>query len=215
MRHSTPTLSWALSRLSTESVVLTGLVGNIWPGHDVSLFSSIMITRSATFLCMLFLSVLCVLAQSPGPEEKEHNEKNALESIEEESDGKIHINLSDELTQLLFATPKVGPSKNTSQNYQKQHGAKRTGYRIQVFSDGHNPSSLQARARARGNAIAARLPKYRGQVYTFSRSPNWYTTVGNFSSLSEANSALRELRRAFPSFASEMRVVKSSIVILK
>lgn len=89
------------------------------------------------------------------------------------------------------------------------------GFRIQVFSDGRNPTTLQSRARARGNAIVAKFPKYRGQIYSFSSSPNWYTRIGNFKSSQEAAAALEELKRAFPSFAAEMRVVKSPITIIK
>lgn len=89
------------------------------------------------------------------------------------------------------------------------------GYRIQVFSDGRNPSTLQARARARGNAIVARFPKYRGQIYSYSSAPNWYTRVGNFQTSKEANEALAELKKAFPNFADEMRIVKSQITIIK
>lgn len=92
---------------------------------------------------------------------------------------------------------------------------KMPGYRIQVFSDGRNQHSLESRARARGSAIVARFPKYRGQVYTFSSAPNWYARVGNFRSQEEAASALAELKRAFPQFASEMRVVRSRIVVVK
>lgn len=92
---------------------------------------------------------------------------------------------------------------------------KKQGYRIQVFSDGRNPSTLQARANARGNAIVAKFPKYRGQVYSFSSAPNWYTRIGNFKTHDEAAKALVELKRAFPSFAAEMRVVKSQITIIK
>lgn len=89
------------------------------------------------------------------------------------------------------------------------------GFRVQVFSDGRDPSTLQSRARARGNAIVARFPKYRGQVYSFSSSPNWYTRVGNFETQQEAAAALAELKRAFPAFAAEMRVVKSPITVIK
>lgn len=92
---------------------------------------------------------------------------------------------------------------------------RRQGYRIQVFSDGRNPSTLQARAQARGNAIVAKFPKYRGQVYSFSSSPNWYTRIGNFKTSEEAQKALDELKRAFPNFAAEMRVVKSQITVIK
>lgn len=92
---------------------------------------------------------------------------------------------------------------------------KLSGYRIQVFSDGRNPATLQARARARGNAIVARFPKYRGQVYSHSSAPNWYTRIGNFKTQEEASEALAELKKAFPNFAGEMRVVKSQITIIK
>jgi hypothetical protein len=61
----------------------------------------------------------------------------------------------------------------------------------------------------------AKFPKYRGQVYSFSSSPNWYTRIGNFRTSAEASAALQEIKRAFPQFASEMRVVKSQIVIIK
>ena len=89
------------------------------------------------------------------------------------------------------------------------------GYRIQVFSDGRNPATLQSRAKARGNMIVAKFPKYRGQVYTFSDAPNMYTRIGNFETEQAAKKALAELKRAFPSYASEMRVVKSQIKIVK
>lgn len=89
------------------------------------------------------------------------------------------------------------------------------GYRIQIFSDGRDPATLQSRARARGNMIVSKFPKYRGQIYSFSSSPNWYTRVGNFETSEEANKALAELKRAFPAFAGEMRVVKSQIKIIR
>ena len=102
-----------------------------------------------------------------------------------------------------------------STNSSKPTLRKMEGFRIQVFSDGRNPSTLQARAKARGNAIVAKFPKYRGQVYSFSSSPNWYTRIGNFETSKEASAALAELKRAFPSFAGEMRIVKSPITIVK
>ncbi len=76
---------------------------------------------------------------------------------------------------------------------------KLSGFRIQVFSDGRNQHTLEARAKARGSAILAKFPKYRGQIYTYSSSPNWYTRV----------------KKAFPNYASEMRVVKCQIVVIK
>lgn len=159
------------------------------------------------------LAVSSAVAQEPLPAKSP--EKNPIEVIEEQSEGNVSIQMPEDLLEQILSTPKAGPKSQGASQHRSKARAHLSGYRVQVFSDGHNPSSLQARARARGSAIAARLPKYRGQVYTYSRSPNWYTAVGNFESLGEANAALNELRRAFPAFASEMRVVKSSIVRLK
>lgn len=138
---------------------------------------------------------------------------NPIEIIQKESNGKISITIPDNILQLIItdqdsqkkkAEPAIRPGIN-----------KLTGYRIQVFSDGRSQHSLESRAKARGSAIVARFPKYRGQIYTYSSAPNWYTRVGNFRTSAEASAALAELKRAFPPFASEMRIVRSPIVIIK
>ncbi len=168
-----------------------------------------MLNRLFLLIITIFFFPPLILAQT----ESETDKTNVFEKIQEESEGKINIIVSEDLQDLILATPKVGPKKGGSKLVKKR--LSNQGYRIQVFSDGRNAATLQARAKARGNAIAARIAKFRGQVYTFSRSPNWYTTVGNFQTQAEASAALQELRAAFPAFASEMRVIKSPIVILK
>lgn len=139
--------------------------------------------------------------------------RNPVEMIERESNGNVVITIPENILELLISD---------QDSYKKQTGPvikpginKMAGYRIQVFSDGRSQHSLELRAKARGSAIVSRFPKYRGQIYTFSSAPNWYTRVGNFRNSDEAASALAELKRAFPQFASEMRVVKSPIVIIK
>ena len=139
------------------------------------------------------------------------DEKNVVEKIQTESQGNITIDIPPAILELIMqksapktATQEIKPGIN-----------KLSGFRIQVFSDGRNQSTLEARAKARGSAILARFPKYRGQIYTYSSSPNWYTRVGNFRTNAEANAALAELKRAFPNYASEMRVVKCQIVVIK
>lgn len=134
---------------------------------------------------------------------------NIVTRIERESNGDITIQMSDEMLDLIISEDEA-PKKRTD----RSGIGKTSGWRIQVFSDGRNQHSLESRAKARGNAIVARFPKYRGQIYTFSKSPNWYTRIGNFRSATEANAALTELKRAFPAFANEMRAVKSQIVTI-
>ena len=133
--------------------------------------------------------------------------ENIVERIEAESNGNVIIDIDEDLLDKILTDPGVAVKKKET----RDPNAQRNGYRIQVFSDGRNQSSLEARAKARGNAIVARFPKYRGQVYTYSSAPNWYTRIGNFRNEEEAQKALDELKRSFPNFSSEMRVVRSKI----
>lgn len=149
----------------------------------------------------------------PQSENPEAVQRNAVERIVEESMGNVTIDIPDNILREILKEERTVPRKEHRDL--KPGINKLEGYRIQVFSDGHNQHSLESRARSRGNAIVSRFPKYRGQVYSFSSSPNWYTRIGNFRTSAEASSALAELKRAFPQFAAEMRIVKSQIVVIK
>lgn len=136
---------------------------------------------------------------------------NIVNKIETESGGNITIDIPPSILELILT-----PNTPKSSTVEMKPGInKLSGFRIQVFSDGRNQHTLEARAKARGSAILAKFPKYRGQIYTYSSSPNWYTRIGNFRTQAEANSALTELKQAFPNYASEMRVVKCQIVVIK
>lgn len=136
-----------------------------------------------------------------------------VERIQAGSNGKVEIEIPDEILQQL---DKEDVDKRANGEQAIKPGInKMQGYRIQVFSDGSNQRTLEARARARGNAIVAKFPKYRGQVYSHSSAPNWYTRIGNFRTQAEASAALAELKRAFPGLSNEMRIVRSQIVIIK
>ena len=133
----------------------------------------------------------------------------------------VEIELPDSFLNQLVKEMKASTTTPKKEEKPKQQStvkpgvSKVDGFRIQVFGDGTNQSTLEARARARGNAIVAKFPKYRGQVYSYSSSPNWYTRVGNFRDQKEASAALSELKRAFPQFAGDMRVVKSQITVIR
>lgn len=137
-------------------------------------------------------------------------EDNVVEKIQTESNGNVIIDIPENLLDLLLHSARKGHSHEIKPGINRL-----SGFRIQVFSDGRNQHTLEARAKARGSAILAKFPKYRGQIYTYSSSPNWYTRVGNFRTNAEANAALTELKKAFPGYSSEMRVVKSQIVVVK
>lgn len=163
-----------------------------------------------TILTTLFFLIGSLFSISQAQEEN-----NVLGNIQTQSAGNVEFDIPDKISNQIVTTPAAPSGKKkpaqSGQGYSTQRPSKGQGFRIQVFCDGGNQSTLQARAKARCNAIASRFPKYRGQVYTFSSAPNWYGRVGNFRTQAEANAALSELKKAFPAFASEMRVVKSKI----
>lgn len=82
------------------------------------------------------------------------------------------------------------------------------GYRVQVFSD-NNPRTAKNEARNRQRTVSGRFPRYR--AYVSYSAPYWRTRVGDFRSEGQANSAAAEMRRAFPKFSKEIRVVRDRV----
>lgn len=143
-------------------------------------------------------------------------QQGIIEYLVEESDSTLTIEmvpsiLEDFVPREPTAEPAPSQDKTTRQ---ESHAAKSQerriakNFTIQVFSDGRNQATLQARARKRVSQIMARFSReLSGQVKYRSASPNYYAYVGFFASRQDANKVLGQLRRAFPSFANEMRVV--------
>lgn len=147
-----------------------------------------------------------------------------VEQLVEASDGTLTIILSPSLyKEFENEVPAVPAAKTneTKTNVDQASSVESTpkkalrtsGFRIQIFGDGRDQSTLQERARARAKQILEKFPKYNRQVYSFSKAPNYYTRIGNFATREEANKALNELRRAFPAFAGEIRVVQSEVIL--
>lgn len=161
--------------------------------------------------------VMTSVAQTEHPlGEAETHFANPIDSIEYMANGNIEIVIDQNLLEDILEPPQRKKITTTHRAPAKKGTiGKVKGYRIQVFSDGRDQRSLEARAKQRGSAIAAKFPKYRGQIYTYSSAPNWITRVGNFRTSSEAQAALSELKSAFPRFAGEMRVVNTQIYVLQ
>lgn len=138
---------------------------------------------------------------------------NPAERIVQSSDGMVTIDIPQQLMYQIMRDD-YDRKANEDKVQIKPGINKIQGYRIQVFADGSNQRTLEARARARSNAIIAKFPKYRGQIYSFSSAPNWYTRIGNFRTQEDASAALAELKRAFPGIGNEMRVVRSQIIVI-
>lgn len=86
------------------------------------------------------------------------------------------------------------------------HG--RAGFRVQIFDD-NNVRTARSEAQARKKQIELRFPEYKAYV-TFN-SPYWRVKVGDFTSRSEAEAAMAEIRQAFPSMARSLRIVRDRI----
>lgn len=176
-------------------------------------------------LSLILTLVSLWLCQMPAMSQEEKTQQGIVEHLIEASDSTLTIDMPPTLLkELSMPTQKTdGDNVNTSHKHRtpqvssnKNKSAARTnGFRIQIFSDGRNQNTLQARARARASKVLSRFPKYNHQVYSFSKSPNYYTRIGNFSTRAEANAALAQLRRAFPDFANEMRVVPCEVILMK
>ncbi|MBD5300541.1 MAG: SPOR domain-containing protein [Bacteroides sp.] len=110
--------------------------------------------------------------------------------------------------------PVETPSEDESKEKEKEEQSVRpvngrmAGYRVQVFSD-NNARTAKNEARSKQRVIASRFPHY--QTYVMYTSPYWRLKVGDFKTQKEANAAAEELRKAFPSYSKEIRVVRDRV----
>lgn len=91
---------------------------------------------------------------------------------------------------------------------EKPSNNKTAGYRIQIFSD-NNSRSAKNEARSRARAIESRFPQYR--TYVTFNSPYWRLRVGDFKIQHDAVQAADEIKKAFPAYSREIRVVRDRI----
>lgn len=81
------------------------------------------------------------------------------------------------------------------------------GYRVQVYAD-NNVRVAKGEARQRERAIASRFPY---ATYVAYASPYWRLRVGDFKTQAEAEKVASDIRRSFPAYAKEVRVVRDRI----
>lgn len=86
------------------------------------------------------------------------------------------------------------------------------GFRVQVFSD-NNQRTSQQEAKAKERKINERFPEY--ETYIVYNSPYWRLKVGDFRTEFDAESAADEIKRAFPEFAREVRIVRDRISVAR
>lgn len=116
----------------------------------------------------------------------------------------ISVNQPQKLAQRLLPVRRAVISDIDGDTPSVQTG----GYRVQVFSS-NNPRTARAEAHARAAAIGEEFPEW--ATYVSFESPYWRLKVGDFRSYEEGNSALSLLKKQFPAYAKEMRLVRDRI----
>lgn len=87
---------------------------------------------------------------------------------------------------------------------------KMRGFKIQVFS-GNNQRTSRDEANSKQALINKSYPEL--ETVVLFDSPFWRLRVGNYETRREAEEAMQELRKAFPSFGREMYVVVDEVKI--
>ena len=119
------------------------------------------------------------------------------------------INQPEQLTRRLF--PVIGVEETElKEEVQRPVDGRMAGFRVQVFSD-NNARTAKNEARSKQRTISSRFPQY--QTYVMYTSPYWRLKVGDFRTQQEANNAADELRKAFPAYSKEIRVVRDRVNI--
>lgn len=121
------------------------------------------------------------------------------------------VTLPDALRQRLVKTAEAPEEPEESrEEVQRPQSGRMAGYRVQVFSD-NNQRTAKSEAGSKQRVVAARFPQY--QTYVNYNAPYWRLRVGDFRTQQEANSAAEELRKAFPKYSKEIRVVRDRVNI--
>ncbi|MDU1892115.1 MAG: SPOR domain-containing protein [Dysgonomonas sp.] len=82
------------------------------------------------------------------------------------------------------------------------------GYKIQVFS-GNNQAKSKREAESKKAQVKGVYPELEATV-TFD-TPFWRLRVGNFLNREDAEIIMNEMKKTFPSFGKEMRVVSATV----
>ena len=142
-------------------------------------------------------SLFPVMAQSLSTEQQEP--ANPVEMIEETSGGNVEIDIPGNiLEEILKEEKKKGRERQPCAGDKQDARLQDTG--VQRRSQ---PAFARIESQGQRERHCGEISKIQGTGLYFSQAlPNWYARVGNFRSQEEAASALAELKRAFPQFAS-------------
>jgi hypothetical protein len=123
--------------------------------------------------------------------------------------GRVKIVQPTELTKRLDRVEEDQANNQDSENQQNAVQTRsKSGYRVEVYAD-NKVQTAKAQAASKKRLLQARLPQYR--VYLVFEAPYWRVRLGDFTNRSAADAAMAEVRKAFPAFSTDLRVVRSAI----
>lgn len=128
-----------------------------------------------------------------------------------EADSIIEVIAPAALEQRLIST-ESGDESSHATEVKPGTAVRAGGYRVQVFSD-NNARSAKTEARGRARNISSRFPQHR--TYVVYNAPFWRLKVGDFRNQQDAQQFADEIKRAFPSYSREVRVVRDRVSVTK
>jgi hypothetical protein len=162
---------------------------------------------SVTTVLGIASGMACMQAATPGvaSEPSPADRPNIVSDLENRDN--VTIDQPVALTARL-AWDSIAAKPQTDSKVTKPTASRNTGFRVEVFSD-NNPRTAKATASIKKRNLEARFKNY--PVYMVFESPFWRVRLGDFKTRGEAEGAMQEIRSAFPSYAKDLRIVKSNI----
>lgn len=161
-----------------------------------------------TFLTTVMFAFPAIGITAAEPEEP----RCIVDSIETRSNGNISIDANyaiiDIARQDTVADDRSSLNPYDNEQAREKRLVHRAGYRIQAYTDS-NQRTAKARAQSIANNISDTFPEYK--QYLAYNAPYWRLRIGDFLTQEEAMEALTQLKKAFPSLANEMRIVRDRI----
>lgn len=108
------------------------------------------------------------------------------------------------LRMVRSTTPEISEEQGL-EDLSRHQVAKTVTYSVEVYAD--NSRQAEAQATVRRRSIEQRFPHYPAALEY--KSPFWRVKVGHFTGRSDAEEAMAEIRKAFPSYAPYLRVVRN------
>jgi hypothetical protein len=159
--------------------------------------------RAILIIALLFASIVQNFGQQTGQRREILNELNSATG----GSGRVTVYEDENIRHVLGRpmTPARSGALSTDGMFYEMRG-----FKIQAFA-GNDQRASRAQAEQRESVIRNAFPEHETRV--FFQSPFWRLRVGNFETRDEAEEAIHEMRRRFPSFGRELSIVQDNVRI--